>query len=116
MPEIMAIQIPLMRSQISDLRSIVDLNPGILDRVVERIDQLDQAPIAPAALQAAIAEAMGENPDAVNSILRVALSFASLRRRQKLEPDELLSGVRQSLRSALPPWGDDLIDRWERME
>jgi hypothetical protein len=83
----MAIQIHLNKSQLADLKAILELGPEILGAVVDRIDKLEPAPLAPAELQAAIREVVQDNPAVVDSILRQALSLASLQRRRKLEAD-----------------------------
>ena len=66
----MAIQIHLNKSQLADLKAILELGPEVLGAVVEHIEMLELAPLAPAELQAAIREVIQDNPAAVDSILR----------------------------------------------
>ena len=112
----MSIQIHLSKSQLNDLKTILDLGPEVLDAVVERIDHLEPAPLAPAELQAAIRAVIGENAAAVESLLRQALSLASLRRRRKLETGAVLTGIRNGLRTAPSAWDDTSLARWKELE
>ena len=112
----MAIQIQLNKSQLADLRAILELGPEVLSAVVERINSIDPAPLAPAELQKAIREVIQGNDDAVDSTLRQALSLASLQRRRKLDVDAVLDGIRGGLKSANVPWDGTSIAKWEELE
>ncbi len=112
----MAIQIHLNKSQIADLRAILDLGPEILGAVVDRIDELDPGPLAPAELQAIIQEVIHDNPAVVDSILRQALSLASLQRRRKLGADAVIEGIRGGLKTANTPWDGTSLAKWKDLE
>jgi len=92
----MAIQIDLNKSQLVDLKAILDLGPDVLGAVVDRIERLQPAPIALAELQSAIQEliGIGVKPTLVDAILSIILD--------QQRPDELIQALRQmvvSLRS-----------------
>jgi hypothetical protein len=112
----MTIQINLNKSQIADLKAILELGPQLLGKVVDRIDQLEPAPLAPAELQSAIQEVVPGDATVVDGILRQALSLTSLQRRRKLETDAVLGGVRSGLKTADPPWDGPAIERWRELE
>jgi hypothetical protein len=112
----MAIQISLNKSQILDLKILLELGPEVLGRVVQRIEQLDSAPLAPAELHAAVKEVLPDNPTAVDSVMRQALSLASLRRRRKLDADQVLAGIRHGLKTANAAWGPPSLSEWEQIE
>lgn len=111
----MAIQIQLNKSQLSDLKAIVDLGPDILAQVVDRIDRMEPPPLAPADLQAVIREVV-TRPGAADTLLRQTLSLTSLRRRRSLNADEVIAGIRQGLRNATTPWDSTALDRWNTIE
>ena len=111
----MAIQIQLSKSQIFDLKAIVDLGPDVLGQVVDRIDRMEPPPLAPADLQAVIREVVTE-PGSADILLRQALSLTSLRRRRKLNADDVVAGLRQGLRNAATPWDGAELDRWSEIE
>jgi hypothetical protein len=112
----MAIQININKTQLADLRTILELGPEVLGDVVDRIEGMEQAPVAPAELQAAIKEVVGEKPTAVDSILRQALSLASLRRRRKLDTDTVLAGILGGLKTVTPAWDGPSIAKWKELE
>jgi hypothetical protein len=111
----MAIQIQLNKSQLVDLKAILDLGPEVVGRVVHRIEQLEPAPLAPAELQTAIREVV-ENQSAADSILKQALSLASLQRRRKLDAGEVIAGIRHGLRTTASPWDSAMLERWGAIE
>lgn len=112
----MAIQISLNKSQILDLKILLDLGPDVLGRVVERIDQLEPSPLAPAELQEAVKEVITDNPTAIDSVMRQALSLASLRRRRKLDADDVLAGIRHGLKTANTAWDPPPLAKWKELE
>lgn len=111
----MAIQIQLNKSQLSDLKAIVDMGPTVLEQVVERIERMDPPPLTPADLQAVIREVV-ERPSDADSLLRQALSLTSLRRRRKLSADDVIAGIRQGLRNVATPWDGATLERWNATE
>jgi hypothetical protein len=112
----MAIQFHLSKSQIVDLKAILDLGPEVLGAVVDRIERLEPAPLAPAELQTAVQEVIRDNPTVIDSILRQALSLASLQRRRNLAPDEVLAGIRNGLRTSSSEWDRDSLAKWNELE
>lgn len=112
----MTIQLQLNRSQLADFRSILELGPEVLGSVVECINAIEPAPLAPAELQRAIRKVIQGNEAAVNSTLRQALSLASLQRRRKLDADTVVEGIRGGLKSAKPPWDEISLAEWEALE
>jgi hypothetical protein len=112
----MAIQLHLNKSQLADMKAILELGPTVLGDVVTRIDALENAPLAPAELQAAIREVVQGNEEAINGVLRQALSLASLQRRRKLEVNEVLEGIRGGLTTSSEPWDAASITKWKEIE
>ena len=112
----MAIQIHLNKKQLADLKAIIDLGPDVLGAVVERIEELEPAPLAPAELQKAIRQVIGDNTSAVDSILRQALSLASFQRRRKLTADDVIDGIRYGLQTSSPASDGTSIAKWKELE
>ncbi len=111
----MAIQIQLNKSQLADLRAIRELGPEVLGAVVEHINSLETAPLAPGKLQEAILEVVKGNEEAVNSTLRQAISLASLQRRRKLDVETVLDSIRKGLQSANAPWDGTSLAKWDEL-
>lgn len=111
----MAIQIQLNKSQLSDLKAIVELGPDVLRQVLERIERIDPPPLAPVDLQTVIRDVVAKQGTA-DILLRQALSLMSLRRRRKLDAEEVIAGIRQGLGNASPPWDQQALDRWTAIE
>jgi hypothetical protein len=108
----MAIQIRLTKTQVSDLKAIVELGSDALNRLAEQIESASPTPFSPPELNRVVAEAISDKPDSVDPVMRQVLSFASLRRRLRLEVDDILSGLKVALRDS----GADIATEWEGIE
>ena len=81
----MAIQIRPTPSQISDLRAITELGSDTLNLLAERIETADPSPFSPHDLNRVVAETISGKTGSVDAVMRQLLSFASLRRRRRLQ-------------------------------
>ncbi|SIN72283.1 hypothetical protein SAMN05444166_0435 [Singulisphaera sp. GP187] len=108
----MAIQLRLSKTQISDLKAIVELGSETLNRLAEQIETVTPPPFSPPELNRVVTETIRENPEAVDPVTRQLLSFASLRRRRGLEVDDVLSGLKAALRDS----GTEVAAAWEGTE
>jgi hypothetical protein len=111
----MPIQIQLNKTQLSDWKAIVELGPEVLAQVIERIERMDTPPLTPADLQEVIREVVS-NQSTADVLLRQALSLSSLRRRRKLDAEDVIVGIRQGLRNASTPWDSASLERWKSIE
>ena len=108
----MAIQIRLTSTQVSDLKAIAELGSEALNRLAEQVESATPPPFSPPELNRVVVAAISDKPEAVDPLMRQLLSFASLRRRRRLEIDDILSGLKSALRDK----GADFADGWEGID
>ena len=112
----MVIKIQINRSQVADLKKIIELGPEALNEVVDSIEKCDPAPFTPAELQTAIREVIKDSSSVVDSILRQMLPLASLKRRKKLESVAIVEAIRDGLKAATPKIDDTVLAKWGELE
>lgn len=110
----MALQIHLSKTQISDLKAILELGPKVLDGVVQAINRLESPPLTPSGLKAVIGEVVRENPVVVDSIVRLTLWLSSLRMRRKMSAVEVVEALLQGAKTAAPGESDPIS--WSQIE
>jgi hypothetical protein len=105
----------LQESQREDFQVVRDLGPETLQRVVGRLRQLEPAPVRPDQLGHAIAEVLGGNTDAAESVVRQALMIYGWIRPGGLQVAEVQEGIRDALKADFN-WTDQEIEKWQRIE
>lgn len=108
-----AMAIKLDHSQLENFRLICDLGPEPLHAAVERLRELNPVLLRPNKLISAMAEALGENQQAAEPIVREALMAFGWTKQGGLQVADVQGGIRESLKAELPV---QYIEKWERVE
>lgn len=111
----MAPQIRLQKSQIADLQTIRDLGPERLERVLTCLDATNVTPLHGEALLRLIADALGDEQQATD-LMGPLVQLGGLMRHARLEPSDVLEGLRVALRPATSGWLEEQFEQWVAIE
>ncbi len=111
----MADQLQLDESQLDDFKLILELKSESLRAVVDRLRQIDLAPVSPDKLFQAAVEVLGNREDVADSLVRQALTLCGWMRQAGVAVAEVPESLRDSLTAALQ-WGKQDLDKWGQIE
>ena len=108
----MATQRKLERHQIEDLEVIRELGPETLRAIVDRLGELDPAPLRPEKLFDTVVEVLADRKDAADSVVRQALSLHGLVRQGRRSVPDVLEGIRSGI-DADSGWTNEQKEKWQ---
>ena len=109
----MAGQLRLSETQLSDLRSISELNVSSLQSILERLHELTPPPMYAEEVRRVFLDELPEQPQLVDTLQRQVLGLAGLQYRSDVPPDELIEVLRSSLEARFNP---EEIDGWKAIQ
>lgn len=111
----MAFRVTIPSQQLEDLARIRDLGPEQLRAVVDRLRAEEKVMLEARQLRAALADILP--PEDAESVVRQMLSLYAARRREELEPVQMVEGLTNGLRALRGPnkWKPDEIHEWVKI-
>src|ERR1043166_372569 len=100
----MATTLRLNRQQAGDLKTIASVDISSLQRVLEHLRSLTDAPLQPKQLQSEILGVLPESKESVDAIMRQMLRLHGLIGQTRLSVDEVFSGLLAGIEAAEPKW------------
>jgi len=109
----MAGQLRLSDTQLSDLRSISELNVKSLQSILERLLELTPPPMYAEEVRRVFLDELPDRPQLVDTLQRQVLGLAGLQYRSNVPPDALIEVLRSSLEATFKP---EEIDGWKAIQ
>jgi hypothetical protein len=111
----MATQLKLQEIQKEDFQVIRDLGPEKLRKVVDGVRRIQPVPMRPEKLFLTVAESLGENEHAAESVVRQAFMLHGWIRQRGVEVGELQASIREALKADFH-WSDKDVEKWNSIE